>query len=210
MSNGVPLPARVLSVLDALPAEAPGARSGSVLDVPHPDAAARARFTRPGPFPIAALQWCRDGLRPADPVLTFTVVEHIGWLAADDEDADPTDVVKQVSFLRAGTGVTPEEFRAHYRHHVEVARRHMPSLWQYVQYDVTGVDGRVPSVVRDASGIVAVSVLWFRSTDDFLNRYFASPEDQAEFQSHEGFLDLSSAFTFVATSHPTAGPLARP
>ena len=59
-----------------------------------------------------------------------------------------------------------------------------------------------------AADIVAVSVLWFRSTDDFLNHYFASPEDAAAFQAEEGFLDLTKAFSFVMTSHPSAGPAA--
>jgi hypothetical protein len=61
-----------------------------------------------------------------------------------------------------------------------------------------------------ADGYVAVSVLWFRTTDDFLHRYFASPEDQAQFTAQEGFLDLTKAFSLVLTSHPGAGPAARP
>ena len=115
--------------------------------------------------------------------------------------------MKQVSFLHKSDSVDLDGFRAHYRHHVELARKHMPTLWQYVQYDVTGIDG--PGA-EPAAGIVAVSTLWFRTTDDFLNRYFASPEDQAAFQAEEGFLDLTRAFSFVVTSHPSAGPAARP
>jgi hypothetical protein len=189
----------------------PGGDVG-IVDVPHPDPSARARFARPGPFRIDALRWWR-GAPDVPPVaggasLVFELVEHVGWLADASDGVDPSDVVKQVSFLHAAGGVTSEEFRTHYRHHVQVARRHMPSLWQYVQYDVESVRGTVGSGA--SSGIVAVSVLWFRSTDDFLNRYFASPEDQAAFRAQETFLDLSKAFTFVASSHPSAGPTARP
>ena len=91
-----------------------------------------------------------------------------------------------------------DEFRSHYRDHVEVARRHMPALWQYRQHDVIDVHGAQRDV---GAGIVAVSELWFRSVDDFLHRYFASPQDEAEFRSHEGFLDLAKAFSFVCSSH---------
>jgi hypothetical protein len=181
-----------------------------IVDVPHPDAAARAKFTRAGRFAVGALRWQRDN-EPPDPAapLLFSLTESVGWLAPDAATADPADVVKQVSFLRPSATVTLDEFRAHYRHHVELARKHMPALWQYVQYDVHGIDGD-DALVREATGTVAVSVLWFRSTDDFCNRYFASPEDAAEFASHEGFLDLKAAFTFVATSHPSASAAERP
>ena len=202
-----------LTVLDAVSAETPTLEApvgGRIIDVPHANAAARAKFARPGPFPVAALQWRPGEEPPSTGPLTFTVAEHVGWLATDAEGADPGDVVKQVSFLHASADVTIDEFRSHYRDHVEVARRHMPTLWQYVQYDVIGVDGAERDAVRAASGIVAVSVLWFRSTSDFLERYFASPQDEAEFRSHEGFLDLSKAFTFVAGVQLNPGPAARP
>jgi hypothetical protein len=204
-----------LSVLDSVSPESrfsPGAAgvSADIVDEPHTNAAARAKFSRPGPFPVAALQWRSANDLPGAAPLTFTLTEHIGWLAPGAGDADPADVVKQVSFLQASRGVTVDEFRSHYRDHVDVARRHMPTLWQYVQYDVTGVEGPDPATVRAAQGIVAVSVLWFRSTADFLERYFASPEDEAEFRSHEGFLDLSKAFTFVAGVHLSREPTARP
>jgi hypothetical protein len=197
-----------LSVLEGVGSGDAATREGGVIDIPHPDASARARFARRGPFNIDALRWWRGApdVPPGteDASLAFQLVEHIGWLADGADDVDPSDVVKQVSFLHAGDSVTGDEFRAQYRHHVEVARRHMPSLWQYVQYDVKAVGGTGASGA--AQGIVAVSVLWFRSTDDFLNRYFASQEDQAAFRAQETFLDLSKAFTFVASSHPSAGP----
>jgi hypothetical protein len=195
-----------------LPAGGLPAGADDIVDVPHANASVRERFSRPGPFAIDALVWA-SAAAPATDVattLTFTLEEHVGWPAPDDDDADPGEVVKQVSFLRAADGYGEAEFRVCYRHHVAVARRHMPTLWQYVQYDVTGVAGPDPATVRAATGIVAVSVLWFRTTDDFLHRYFASPQDAIEFRSHEGFLDLSGAFTFVAGCELAPSPAARP
>ena len=209
-----------LTVLDALSPLAPAIdvpQGAVIVDVPHANAAARAKFARPGPFPVAALRWRSEDGKPTEGALSFTVAEHVGWLAPDppnsdagaedDGAVDAADVVKQVSFLHKSADVTIDEFRSHYRHHVEVAGRHMPTLWQYVQYDVLDIDGDEAAA---ASGIVAVSVLWFRSTGDFLERYFASPQDEAEFRSQEGFLDLSKAFTFVAGVQPGASPAARP
>lgn len=186
-------------------AAADHAPPGAIIDVPHPHETARRRFGRRTQFPAGALAWTPGAVPGSE--LSFSLDEHVGWLAPDAADADPLDVVKQVSFLHKSDDYSLERFRTHYRHHVEVARRHMHTLWQYVQYDVRDITG---SRAADAAGIISVSVLWFRSTDDFLNRYFASPQDQADFQAEEGFLDLPKAFSFVVTSHPSAPAHARP
>lgn len=174
-----------------------------IIDAPHPHEESRRRFGRRTAFAAPALGWTNDNSPAPAGGPTFALKEHVGWLARDAEPADPLDVVKQVSFLHKSDMVDLAEFRTSYRHHVEVARRHMHTLWQYVQYDVESITG---SHAEPAQGIVAVSVLWFRSTDDFCNRYFATPEDQAQFQSEEGFLDLPKAFSFVVTCVPSAGP----
>ena len=184
---------------------AAGAPPGAIVDVPHPHQEARRRFGRRTQFPAGALVWTSAPVPGA--ALSFALDEHVGWLAPEADTPDPADVVKQVSFLHKSDDYDLDRFRAHYRHHVEVARRHMHTLWQYVQYDVRSIEG---ADAERAAGIVAVSVLWFRATDDFLHRYFASPEDQAEFQAQEGFLALPKAFSFVVTSHPSAAPHARP
>lgn len=178
----------------------------TVVDRAHPHEEARRRFGRRTHFPAHAFAWGTDASRPGD-ALWFGLEEHVGWLAPDAGTADPTDVVKQVSFLKRSDLVDLAGFRRDYRHHVEVARRHMHTLWQYVQYDIVEIGG---TEAASAAGYLAVSVLWFRTTDDFLHRYFASPEDQAAFTAQEGFLDLSQAFSLVVTSHPSAGPAARP
>lgn len=211
-----------LMVLESKPEvvlRAAGSTGGSeVIDTGHPDDAVRAKFRRPGPFPMVALRWTGTGTGTGgagtpEPAPSrgpwFDLVEHVGWLAPPGEVAstDAADVVKQVSFLHASDGVTASEFRAHYRDHVALARRLMPSLWQYLQYDVQVIGGDRAAL---ASGVVAVSVLWFKTTADFLHRYFLTPDDAEEFRSHEGFLDLTRAVTFVGTSHPTSGPVDRP
>jgi hypothetical protein len=190
----------MLTVLESAHALDP---APAIVDLPHPHEEARRRFGRRTAFAAPALAWTNDDQPTAAGGPTFALREHVGWLARDLDAVDPVDVVKLVSFLHKSDSVDTAQFRASYRHHVDVARRHMHTLWQYVQYDVDAITG--PNA-EPAHGIVAVSVLWFRSTDDFCNRYFASPEDQAQFQSEEGFLDLPKAFSFVVTSVPSAGP----
>ena len=70
---------------------------GVVVDLPHPDDAARARFSRPGTFNAAALVWTGNApLESGGPSfgssfgpsfgssfgLAFSLEEHVGWLAA--------------------------------------------------------------------------------------------------------------------------------
>lgn len=173
------------------------------LDLPHPSEPARARFGGRFPIEIDALAWVAVGAPlPPDWDAVFTecfryrVDSIVGWPATPSDDAKPDDVVKQVSLLHAAEGYDRDRFREHYRHHVEIAGRYMPALWQYVQNDVEQVLGDAP----EAQGVGAVSELWFRTTDDFLNRYFPSEADQRAFSSHEGFLDLRHATSFVCAS----------
>jgi hypothetical protein len=174
-----------------------------VLDLPHPSADARRRFDFDFPIQIDALAWLPVGeaLPDAwaarfDESFRYTVAKTVGWPAPTEDKASPDDVVKQVSFLHGADGYTLDAFRAHYRDHVGIARKYMPALWQYVQNDVEAIRGDAP----EARGVLAVSELWFRTTDDFVNRYFPSEEDQRAFSSHEGFLDLRFATSFVCAS----------
>ena len=181
----------------------PGASTG-VLDVAHGSPAARERFgRRPHLLTFDALLWAHPGSALPSEVnrlyqedFRLTVVPHVGWRPADPGLAVPGDAVKQVSLLAAAPGYGPERFTEHYRHHVGLARLHMPSLWQYVQNDVTGSTARP----GQAPAIVAVSELWFATTDDFVNHYFPSDEDRIAFSAEEGFLDLTQAVSFVCTS----------
>ena len=116
----------------------------------------------------------------------------IGWeYERDWPDGTPTPGVKQISMLTAAAGYGTDEFRRHYRHHVALTRKHMPAVWRYVQNDVAAGSG------EGCEGIVAVSELYFRSVDDFLERYFPTEEDRRTFVANEGFLDLPRAFSVI-------------
>ena len=180
-----------------------------VLDVPHRNHDARDRFGRAMPIAIDALAWLPAGATLpsawSDAYVErfrLSVQTHVAWRPPDGEGADSADVVKQVSFLHASSGTDEKSFREHYRDHVDLARRHMPALWQYVQNDVESAQGDA----TEAVGVAAVSELWFRTSDDFLNRYFPSEEDQREFSAQEGFLDLTKATSFVCSSHRLLAP----
>lgn len=188
----------------ASPTELAEEDSAFVLDLPHPNRNARNLFGLAMPIAIDALGWLPAGAALPDSwsdayVQRFrmSVDTHVAWRPPVDESADQRDVVKQVSFLHASAGTDEETFRDHYRRHVELARRHMPALWQYVQNDVESAQGGA----AEAVGVMAVSELWFRSTDDFLNRYFPSEADHREFSAQEGFLDLTKATSFICASH---------
>ena len=180
----------------------------AVLDLPHPSEEARQRFAARFPITIDGLAWLPEGaaLPEAwsavfDESFRYSVEPIVGWPAPGDDEAIPDDAVKQVSFLHGSDGYSLDAFRSHYRDHVGVARKYMPALWQYVQNDVMAIHGDAP----EAKGVLAVSELWFRTTDDFLNRYFPSEEDQRAFSAHEDFLDLRFATSFVCASARAAG-----
>lgn len=174
-----------------------------VLDLPHPSDEARRRFAGGFPIAIDGLAWLSPGdSLPAawsaafEESFRYRVQSHVGWSAPAADEAFSIDVVKQVSFLHASASYGVERFRESYRHHVEIARKHMPALWQYVQNDVEMIVGEA----AEAQGVFAVSELWFRTTEDFLERYFPSEADQREFSSHEDFLDLTQATSFICAS----------
>jgi hypothetical protein len=180
-----------------------GGVSTAVLDLPHPSAEARARFDFEFPISIDALAWLDVGESLPegwasffDESFRYTVSSKVGWPAPAEDEARPDEVVKQVSFLHGSEGYSLEAFRGHYRDHVGVARKYMPALWQYVQNDVEAIVGDA----SEAKGVLAISELWFRTTDDFVNRYFPSEADQRAFSSHEDFLDLRFATSFVCAS----------
>jgi hypothetical protein len=132
-------------------------------------------------------------------VWTFAVTEHVGvertpvW-----PDGSPTAGLKHVSLL--SPTVPGPEFRASYRHHVELVHEHLPLVWRYVQNDVEGSGG--PHVDR----LVAISELSYRSDDDYARRWARGAESEAEFRSHEGFLDLPTTVTAICTEHVLRAP----
>jgi hypothetical protein len=130
---------------------------------------------------------------------TFAVTEHVGIERTRDwPDGTPTPGLKHVSLL-CPTVPTPE-FRAAYRHHVELVHEHLPLMWRYVQNDVDAGGG--PRVDEFA----AISELSYRSDDDYERRWARGDESEAEFRSHEGFLDLPKTVTAMCTEHVLRTP----
>jgi len=180
--------------------------AGVVLDLPHPDPGALHRFPRRRRIPVDGLVWLPEGAPlPPDLAPTFvedwrlTVETHTGWRPDPSDTPGPGAVVKQVSFLAPADGYATERFRRHYRDHVALARRLMPTVLQYAQNDVVASTARTAATQE----VVAVSELWFR-LPDFLGAHFRSDAEGDEFRSHEGFLDLTKAVTVaVASHHPT-------
>jgi hypothetical protein len=110
--DGRPDPELVDALTTVVPSGIP--EPGGILDLPHPHDGARARFSRPGLFPVDALWWtdASAAALPADAFgrafhadLELTVETHVGW-ESDDDAVDADDAVKQVSFLHASAGTS--------------------------------------------------------------------------------------------------------
>ena len=131
----------------------------------------------------------------------------MGWVGADVGDADPDDAVKQVSFLHASAGTPLDEFRVALprsrrgRTSPHARAVAVPRSTTSIDVERCAASTQAPASSRSPNCGSA------RSTTSCI-RYFASPEDEAEFRSHEGFLDLAKAFSFVVLVAPVAGPAA--
>jgi hypothetical protein len=117
------------------------------------------------------------------------VADHPAWDDTITRGVVPQ--VKQVSFLKAQTGLAGAAFRRHFREHVAVARVHHPAICRYEQHDVLDATG---DGGLDTHG---VSELWFADEDDLAARYFAGPgsvpivrADNREYIDFSGTLSL--------------------
>lgn len=125
---------------------------------------------------------------------TFTVDEHIGiprprtWPLGE-----ATPGLKHLSLL-CGT-VPTAEFRAAYRHHVELVHEHLPTMWRYVQNDIDRAVG------PRASEFAAISELSYESQVEYDRRWAKGDAGEEEFRSHEGFLDLPKTVTMMCTEY---------
>lgn len=146
-------------------------------------------------FDWVVARWSDDGDR-VDPLAgahwSFRVAEHIGIAA---EPTWPTGMatpgLKHLSIL-CGT-VERDEFRAHYRHHVELVHTHLSSMWRYVQNDIEEAHG-------DRAGeFAAVSELSYASIDDYERRWTNGADSERDFTAQEGFLDLPRTVTMFCT-----------
>jgi hypothetical protein len=207
-----------LSVVDLLgpPLLADETLAGLVVDVVRPDE--RLRFSRRiwpelGAFHAVVSRWRDDDpaaegfprwtVAGATATWTFAVTAHVGVERRRDwPDGAPTPGLKHVSLVCA-TVPTPE-FRAAYRHHVELVHEHLPLVWRYVQNDVDASAG------ARGGEFAAISELSYRNDDDYARRWARGTESEAEFRSHEGFLDLPKSITAICTEHVLRTPLDSP
>lgn len=170
-----------------------------------PDQAALDRAGSKGrtPPPFQTLLWRDHG--PGDPrpplmpegladVATrwaaLQLLEHPAW--DDTAGLGIVPQVKQVSFLRARSGLTVEGFRRHFREHVAVARVHHPAICRYAQHDVLDADGD-PSLA-----VQGVSELWFADESSLVRRYFAGPDSVAVVRTdNREYIDFSGTLSLL-------------
>jgi hypothetical protein len=118
----------------------------------------------------------------------WRVDEHVAWdYERDWSDGEVTPGVKLLSLVVRPEGQPLDEFRARYRSHVEVAREHHGGCWRYVQNVMTG-----PVTLPPGRAIDAVSELWFRSLDDFLERFYTRRPESVDAVAADtvGFIDF--------------------
>jgi hypothetical protein len=152
--------------------------------------------------PAADGRWPRIAVPGTSVVWTFGVVEHVGVERTGDGPGTPlgaaTSGLKHLSLLCPT--VPGPEFRAAYRHHVELVHEHLPLVWRYVQNDIDASDG-----VRGGE-FAAISELSYRSDAHYALRWARGAASEAEFRSHEGFLDLRKTITAICTEHVLRTP----
>lgn len=129
----------------------------------------------------------------------WRVLEHPGW--DDTAHLRITPQVKQVSFLKAQTGLTVQAFRRHFREHVEVARIHHPAICRYAQHDVLDAAG---DPTLDVQG---VSELWFVDESSLVTHYFAGPDSVAIVRAdNREYIDFSGTLSLLVRPHDERGP----
>jgi hypothetical protein len=127
----------------------------------------------------------------------WRVDEHVAWdYERDWPDGDPTPGVKFVSLVAKRPELSVDEFRARYRGHAEVAREHHGGCWRYVQNVVTG-----PVTLPPGKIIHAVSELWFRSIEDYVEKlYTRRPESiDAVREDTTAFIDFSNTSSMLVS-----------
>ncbi|HSO95585.1 MAG TPA: EthD domain-containing protein [Acidimicrobiia bacterium] len=164
------------------------------------------------PPPFQTLLW--HDLAPGDPAAVLVadglpdlaarwtalrVVDHPAWDDTTERGVVPQ--VKQVSFLKAQTGLTQEAFRRHFREHVAVARVHHPAICRYEQHDVLDRGG---DAGLDTQG---VSELWFADEDDLAARYFAGPDSVPIVRAdNREYIDFSGTLSLLVRPDDRRGP----
>jgi hypothetical protein len=138
---------------------------------------------------VASSSLATQQLAPViDAASGWRVEEHVAWdYERDWPDGQTTPGVKLLSLVVRRPDQPLDEFKERYRNHVEVAREHHGGCWKYVQNVMIGPVTLPPGRIIDA-----VSELWFRSLDDFLERFYTNrPESvDAVAADTKGFIDF--------------------
>ncbi len=152
-----------------------------------------------------ALLWCwtdepeapLSSLEPlCDVRAVLTLDERPGW-DRSEVGGDPLDAeaVKMVSFVVRRREVERQKFEEDYAEHVAVARVHHPGVWRYVQNLVTGGRG------EGADGVEAISELWYRSSADFLGRFYANADSPGVVKAdNEEYIDFARTRSLILTT----------
>ena len=143
--------------------------------------------------PVASSSQATQQLAPVvESASGWRVEEHVAWDFAGDDardwpDGQPTPGVKLLSLVVRLPDQPLDEFKERYRNHVAVAREHHGGCWKYVQNVMIGPVTLPPGKIIDA-----VSELWFRTLDDFLERFYTRrPESvDAVAADTKGFIDF--------------------
>lgn len=153
------------------------------------------------PPPFHALLWRRAGQGRGLAPPPELVSDLEGWAvlrlhrqpAWDDTlDAGARPQVKQVSFVKAQSELSAEEFARHYREHVDVARVHHPAIVRYAQHDVVDAAG------DPGLGVDGVSELWFADEASLVARYFAGPDSVAVVRAdNREYIDFSGTLSLL-------------
>jgi hypothetical protein len=157
---------------------------------------------RPSRFHAA---WCSWDLALREPEPGPAVAAGAAWLVEEfvawdhdltGADGEPTPGVKQLSLVAKRPGIGADEFEAHYRHHVEVARVHQAGICRYVQNVVRAPLGPAGA----AMDVFAISELWFATTDDMRDRYYTGPgAKQIVADDVAAFLDPAATTSMITT-----------
>lgn len=171
----------------------------TMVDEVHPDIGAlyaRRGLDAPAvPFPELVWTWGTDralhGL--ADDVIAYDLDEHVAWWNRGPRDVQPA--LKQLSFVFRRAELSVEEFRRHYREHIDVAWEHHVGCCRYVQNDVVARHG------EDAPAADGFSELWFENAEDYVERYYTNGADSAAAVRADTseFIDFSRTFSVLVT-----------
>jgi hypothetical protein len=124
-------------------------------------------------------------------VAAYDVEEHPGF---DLGAVIGEPAIKQISWVAQRDDISVDEFRKHYREHIDITRDHH-GVARYQQNDVARVLGDAPH----ADGF---SELWFRDADEFTNRFYLHDDSVAVVREDTTeFIDFRRTSSIVLTPY---------